>query len=158
MPFYSGANFYPESSIGYLLRVCQQHSVAVLDRAIAAEGISAVQWSALISIHFGTDMAGKGTTCASLARDLAHDKGAMTRMIDTLEEKGLVQRRRDAGDRRLINLSLTEAGEAAAMRCREHAIALWNGLLADWDDHEVAALIAQLARLRHTLEAHACAA
>ncbi len=158
MGFYSGTNFYPESSVGYLLRVCQQHSVAALDAAIAAEGISAVQWSALISIHFGTDPGGRGTTCASLARDMAHDKGAMTRMIDTLEEKGLVQRSRDAGDRRLINLSLTDAGEAMTMRCREHAIALWNGLFAEWDDRDVAALIAQLGRLRHTLEVRACAA
>ena len=153
MGFYSDANFYPESSIGYLLRACHQHSVAALDRAIDGEGISAVQWSALISIHFADN-----ATCASLARDLAHDKGAMTRMIDALEAKGLVERRRDDGDRRIINLSLTPEGRSLTMRCRAHAIELWNGLLKDWDDRDVAALIAQLARLRQTLEAQPCAA
>lgn len=153
MSFYSGSNFFPESSIGYLLRVCHQHSIAALDRAIAAEGISAVQWSALITIHFT-----QAPTCAALARDLAHDKGAMTRMIDTLEDKGLVERERDPDDRRVINLSLTAEGEAMTMRCRAHAIDLWNGLLADWTEPEIATLIAGLARLRNTLEANPCAA
>lgn len=153
MSFYSGNNFFPESSIGYLLRVCHQHSVAALDRAIAEEGITAVQWSALITLHFT-----QAATCASLARDLAHDKGAMTRMIDALESKGLVARRRDDDDRRVVNLTLTDAGEAMTMRCRAHAIALWNGLLADWEEPEIATLIAGLARLRTTLEANPCAA
>ena len=153
MGFYTDANFLPESSIGYLLRVCQQHSLAALDRAIADEGISAMQWSALISIYFANV-----ATCASLARDLAHDKGAMTRMIDALETRGLVERRRDAVDRRVINLSLTKEGEAMTMRCRARAIDLWNGLTTGWDDGEVEAIIAQLARLRQTLEAHSCAA
>lgn len=153
MSFYSGTNFYPDTSIGYLLRACHQHSVAALDRAIAGEGISAVQWSALISIHFA-----QGATCASLARDLAHDKGAMTRMIDTLEARGLVARSRDAADRRVINLSLTPDGEAMTMRCRDHAMDLWNELLADWGAADVTALIAQLTRLRQTLEAPPCAA
>ncbi|KQT32753.1 hypothetical protein ASG29_13690 [Sphingomonas sp. Leaf412] len=153
MPFYAETNFYPESSIGYLLRVGHQHGVAALDRLFAAEGISAVQWSALISIHFG-----RGATCATLARDLAHDKGAMTRMIDALEAKGLVMRRRDSDDRRVINLSLTTEGEAMAMRCRKLAIACWNHLLDDWDAAEVDALIAQLNRLRATMEAKSCAA
>ena len=153
MAFYAESNFYPESSIGYLLRVGHQHGVAALDRLFAAEGISAVQWSALISIHFG-----RGATCATLARDLAHDKGAMTRMIDALEAKGLVTRRRDSDDRRVINLSLTAEGEAMAMRCRRHAIACWNDLLDDWDTADVDALIAQLNRLRATMEAKSCAA
>lgn len=153
MPFYDESNFFPESSMGYLLRMCHQYGLAALDRLLAAEGIRAVQWSALISIHFR-----RGSTCATLARDLAHDKGAMTRIIDGLEEKGLVERQRDADDRRVVNLSLTSAGTAMAMRCREHAIACWNDILSDWADEDVAALIAQLSRLHHTMEAKSCAA
>jgi MarR family 2-MHQ and catechol resistance regulon transcriptional repressor len=33
-------------------------------------------------------------------------------VIDNLEKQGLVQRQRDAKDRRLVNVSLTPAGEA----------------------------------------------
>ncbi len=153
MAFYDDTNFYPATSAGYLLRVCHQHSVAALDRVLAAEGLRAVQWSALISIHFD-----RGGTCAALARDLAHDKGAMTRIIDGLEERGLVERRRDAVDRRVVNLSLTPAGEAMTLRCRDHAMACWNDLLSDWPDEDIHALIAQLARLHATMEGKTCAA
>lgn len=152
--FYDTTNLYPDSSIGYLVRVCNQLGMAQLDRVFADEGLTAVQWSALISILFG-----RGPTCAALARDLAHDKGAMTRMIDTLEQKGLVRRLRDDDDRRVIQLSLTPAGEAATMRCRERVIACWNEWLTGWSHDEITTFIAQLQRLRTTLESAAlCAA
>lgn len=150
MAFYSDANFYPEQSIGYLVRVCHQLGSANLDELFEDDGLTHVQWSALISIHFK-----RGETCAALARDLAHDKGAMTRMIDTLEAKGWVERQRDRADRRLNNLVLTEAGEAVAHRCRAKLIECWNGWLEGWDAAEIDALITQLQKLRRTLEVSA---
>lgn len=154
MAFYTVDNFFPDSSAGYLVRVCNQLGMAQLDDAFADEGLTGIQWSALISIYFA-----RTPTCATLARDLAHDKGAMTRMIDVLEERGLVERTRDAEDRRCINLSLTPAGEEVTQRCRLKVIDCWNTWLADWSDHEIATLIAQLQRLRATLEsASPCAA
>ena len=152
--FYSDANFYPDQSIGYLVRVCHQLGSANLDQLFADEGLTHIQWSALISIYFG-----RGETCAALARDLAHDKGAMTRMIDAMEAKGWVERQRDRADRRLNNLTLTPEGVAVAHRCRAKLIACWNTWLHDWDEREIATFIAQLARLRHALEADpTCAA
>lgn len=146
MNAYTRETFSPDISIGYLVRTIHQLGYARIDAACANEGLSGIQWSALIAIHFGQ------TTCAALARDLAHDKGAMTRMIDVLEAKGLVQRDRDDADRRLVNLSLTEEGRAVAMRGRDKVIDLWNAVLADWSADETATLIAQLQKLRRTLE------
>lgn len=146
MNAYNRDNFFPDTSIGYLVRAIHQLGYARLDAACAHEGLTGIQWSALISIHYGQ------TNCASLARDLAHDKGAMTRMIDVLETKHLVQRDRDDADRRLVNLSLTDEGRAVAMRCRDRVIDVWNMVLADWSAEETAALIAQLQKLRRTLE------
>jgi len=146
MNAYNRDTFLPDTSIGYLVRAIHQLGYARLDAACADEGLTGIQWSALIAIHFGQ------TTCAALARDLAHDKGAMTRMVDVLEGKGLVQRDRDDADRRLVNLSLTDDGRAVAMRCRDKVIDLWNFVLADWSAEETATLIAQLQKLRRTLE------
>ncbi len=94
----------------------------------------------------------------SLARDLAYDKGAMTRLIDVLEARGLVERARSEDDRRVVNLSLTDAGREAAMRCRDKAIDCWNRHLADWGNGEVERFLGQLRKLRSTLEdTDACA-
>lgn len=153
MSFYDTTNFYPDTSAGYLIKMCNQLGLAQLDAAFAELGLTVVQWSALTGIYLG-----RTPTCAVLAREMAHDKGAMTRMIDALEAKGWVRRDRDSGDRRVINLSLTDAGEALAKRGRLKMIECWNGWFADWSHDEIAHFIAQLQKLRRTLEATtACA-
>ena len=93
MDFYTSDDFLPDQSIGYLVKMCGQQGTAILDRAFAVDGLTCSQWSALISIHFDA-----APTCASLARDLVHDKGAMTRMMDVLEARGWVERTRSAED------------------------------------------------------------
>src|SRR5690606_31515386 len=45
-----------------------------------------------------------------LARAVDLNPGAMTRLLDKLEAKGLISRDADAGDRRALNIHLTEAG------------------------------------------------
>jgi DNA-binding MarR family transcriptional regulator len=64
-----------------------------------------------------------------LARAVDLNPGAMTRLLDKLEAKGLIARVADAGDRRALNIHLTEAGLAiwqdinqCGMRVRERAM------------------------------------
>jgi DNA-binding MarR family transcriptional regulator len=154
MPFFDESNFYPDTSPGYLVRVLHQMSVAAIEGAFVDEGITATQWMALISIHFG-----RNDTCAALARALEHDKGAMTRMVDQMEASGWVSRQRDPDDRRVVRLALTDEGHATAMAARRKAIACWNHVLADWSDAEIEGLLATLGKLRRTMEERApCAA
>ncbi|HZY32622.1 MAG TPA: MarR family transcriptional regulator [Rhodanobacter sp.] len=72
-----------------------------------------------------------GTTAGvtDLARTVDLNPGAMTRLLDKLEAKGLIARVADAGDRRALNIHLTEAGLAiwqdinqCGMRVRERAM------------------------------------
>ena len=52
-----------------------------------------------------------GSMCpGELSTKLLKSGGNMTLVIDNLEKQGLVQRERDANDRRMIIVSLTEAG------------------------------------------------
>jgi DNA-binding MarR family transcriptional regulator len=147
MGFYSDSDFIPDVSIGWLCKRVSQLSTAGLEPVFAREGLTNVQWHALISIYFG-----RAATSAALARDLAYDKGATTRLIDQMEARGWVTRHREHDDRRLIALKLTAEGEAVAHRVRQLIIATWNGWLADWDDADAAQAVAVLQRLRSTLE------
>ena len=65
----------------------------------------------------------------NLARAVDLNPGAMTRLLDRLEAKGLIARVADAGDRRALNIHLTDAGMAiwqdinqCGMRVRERAM------------------------------------
>jgi DNA-binding MarR family transcriptional regulator len=49
---------------------------------------------------------------ARLCKNISYDPGAMTRMIDRLEQKGLVRRNPNPDDRRATNLEITTAGRA----------------------------------------------
>ena len=65
----------------------------------------------------------------NLARAVDLNPGAMTRLLDKLEAKGLISRVADAGDRRALNIHLTDAGlviwqdiNQCGMRVRERAM------------------------------------
>ena len=148
MAFYDQAGFEPERSIGYLIRLIAQATQARTEPVLAAEGLTLTQWQVLLSLHFG-----RGPTGAALARDLAHDKGAMTRIIDALAERGWLTRERDSGDRRAVRLALTPEGQAVMERGRERVLACWNGWLAGMPEADVGTLIATLQRLRRAVEA-----
>lgn len=55
-----------------------------------------------------------GLTSQDLARQLAVSPPTASGLVDRLEEKGVLERRRDPDDRRLRRLYLTEAGQQAA--------------------------------------------
>ena len=81
--------------------------IDALDRELSKFDISAPQLIVLASV------ANKEADSASgLCKSISYDPGAMTRMIDRLEQKGLVRRLPKAEDRRATNLEITTAGRA----------------------------------------------
>lgn len=84
--------------------------------------------------------------------DLAEREGvaqpSMTALITRLEQSGLAVRRRDAGDRRGVNVEITEAGRAVLARRREERAAAVAELLGELTAEDEAALSAALPVLR----------
>ena len=148
MSFYDTVPFSPESSIGYLSRRFYQAQVAALEPIFTAEGITMTHWSALVFV-----MTRGTTTGIEVARDLAYDKGAVTRLLDTLEARRLITRTRDTADRRCVNLALTEEGRTVALRCKEQVTARWNAWLEEWAPDDVHQLLGWLVQLRTRIEA-----
>lgn len=62
-----------------------------------------------------------------LARGLSYDSGGMTRLLDQLEHKALLQRQPHASDRRALRIVLTPAGRALG----DTLVALSEEVLAD---------------------------
>lgn len=146
MSFYQRYPMTPDVAVGYLAKRVFQTSAAVMEAALAEEGMTYLQWSALVVLRYGA-----ATTCHGLARELSHDRGATTRLIDGLEERGLITRRRNDADRRLVDLVLTPEGERLAQAGRDRAAACWNVWLDGWEDGDVHQLIGLLQRLRDTI-------
>ena len=140
-------SYNPERSVGYLTKRVFQLSRIGMEPVFQDEEVTIVQWSAMMALLHGV-----GDTAAELARHLCHDTGATTRVIDTLEERGLIERCRCTDDRRVVRLSLTERGREVTDRCKVKVVALWAAWLDDWSETDVEQFVDYLLRLRNTLE------
>jgi DNA-binding MarR family transcriptional regulator len=140
--FYRGDQWSAEESIGYLLRTALSTTMRAAETAMRPHGLTSVQWAPLMIISRGGN-----PTAASLARDLNTDTGAMTRMLDRLEAKGLLMRTRSATDRRVVELTLTEQGRELTGLIPHHLAEVYNNHLAGFSHDEFEVLKQSLRRI-----------
>lgn len=95
----------------------------------------------------------KAVSPGRLARALGLAHASVTNVLDRLEARGLIARRRDDKDRRIVMVSLTAAGEAGLARApsplQERFLARFKPLAA-W---EKTAMLAALQRIVHLMDA-----
>jgi DNA-binding MarR family transcriptional regulator len=144
----SPATIWLDESLGFLMRRILTAISNQIDNELGSSGLTNAQWAPLLMLY-----AGRGTTVAELARECHIDPGAMTRMLDRLEAKGLVRRARSRKDRRVVNLELTIEGKAVAQEIpvvlRNVQSAYMHGFTAD----ESALLKSMLERIFDNLRA-----
>ena len=96
------------SSLGLLFRQVRDAMWARMASELAQAGheLSFSQYITLKKLALGT------TNATELARAAELNPGAMTRLIDKLIERGLVERHADPDDRRVVRIQLSEQGQA----------------------------------------------
>jgi DNA-binding MarR family transcriptional regulator len=140
--FYRPDTYCAEDSVGYLMKRVMASVSQHVERRLEAHDLTHAQWMPLFKLRNGRSMA-----VAELARELQMDAGAMTRLLDRLEKKGLCRRVRSVEDRRVVNLALTQEGEAAAAVVPGVLADVLNAHLAGFSKTEWQALKGYLARM-----------
>src|SRR5574343_791817 len=90
--FYKPASYTRADSLGWLLRKLKQSIIHQAERQLCGHGMTHAQWGVLMTLRFGSNHC----TTTALCRELDADAGALSRLLDRLEAKGLVQRERSA--------------------------------------------------------------
>jgi len=132
----------PHPQVGRLLKLVFSSLVRHIDSRMQPLELTAMQWEPLILLWTG-----RADTVAALARECHMDCGAMTRMLDRLEQKQLVQRQRSDTDRRVVNLALTPKGMEAAAAIPPVVREELARHLRDFSDQETQLLIRMLERM-----------
>jgi DNA-binding MarR family transcriptional regulator len=143
--FYEGARYEPQESIGSLMHGITARMRRRIEKRMGELGLTAAQWKPLWLLARGEDTA-QALTCATET-----DAGAMTRMLDRLEAKGLIERERSATDRRVVTLKLTKAGHEVVNHIPFVLAEVNNLALQQFSATEYAQFIAFLKRMNQTL-------
>jgi len=134
---------------GSLLHQVGRGLGTALERQLAPYGITAQQ--AALLLHAGRRAGGPSQLMALLGTDTA----GMTKLMDRLESKGLLQRRPHPDDRRAVIIELTDEGRALVPRLPPIFGRVTGQLLAGFSTDEVGLLTTMLQRMLDNLQAAA---
>jgi DNA-binding MarR family transcriptional regulator len=146
---YDIETYQPRKGVGHLLNRVRTEMLAALDKALEADqSLAALDISSAQFIIIATlALADTPKSASDLCKGISYDAGAMTRMIDRLETKGLIRRNRCCDDRRMVYLELTEEGSRAYPRMREISMGVVNRFLRGFTQTEARQLEGYLTRM-----------
>lgn len=118
--------------VGRLVNRAQGELSEALDSELTRFDISTAQYVVLSILA-----AGRADTAAQICKELSYSPGAMTRMLDRLENKRTIRRVRIADNRRSVKLELTEEGKAIFPALRAAATKVIDRYLGAFDSTEL---------------------
>ncbi len=144
---YDPETFRSSTGVGYLLKLSHTLMHERADVVFASQDVNFVQWIAMVKLREGIVK-----TASELCRSMCHDNGAITRMLDHLEQRGYLERNRSQQDRRVVELVLTRAGEQKVDELKPQLVTLLNETLSGFDAAEFAELTRLLNKLIAALQ------
>ena len=142
MDYYRPETYRAQDSIGYLMHRTTHAVKGRIEAKLAAFELSFHQWLSLLWLRDGV-----ADTASDIAKCTHIDPGALARMLENLESRGWISRKRSKLDRRVVSLSLTEAGRAQLIVTMPTVLAELNLALGCFSDSEADQLTFLLRKL-----------
>jgi DNA-binding MarR family transcriptional regulator len=147
---YQAATYRAQDSVGYLTKRAHSLMLDTMEPVLEARGFTFIQYVILSWIRDGIAVNPK-----DICLQFRHDSGALTRVIDQLAERGLLERVRRNRDRRKVELQLTPAGRETVEGLIPPVVEKLNLALAEFtiaEVHELRRLLVKLnTRLQSTI-------
>ena len=144
---YQVSTYKAQTSVGYLVKRAHSLFLDIMEPMIEQRGFSFVQYVILSWLRDGIAVNPK-----DICAQYRHDSGALTRVIDQLAERGLLERVRRDKDRRKVELQLTPAGRDVIESLIPLVVEKLNEALVDFTMDESRELVRLLIKLNTTLQ------
>jgi DNA-binding MarR family transcriptional regulator len=141
----AGIPRFPEELVASTAFLLKRLGFAAKEQAMQTyedTGLSPYHHAILVALNEDTH-----ETQGAIADKLGYDRGQLVGLLDELEERGLVERRRDLTDRRRQHVDITSDGRRALKQLRGVSQRLEDDLLSPLDPADRKRLHALLLRL-----------
>jgi DNA-binding MarR family transcriptional regulator len=139
--FYKTEGYESRRSITYLVRRASHLATSAVEEVFTDSDLTFIQWVILMNLRDNLTH-----NCAGLCQNIRYDSGALTRVIDQLEQRRLLERRRSQTDRREIELHLTPLGLSTTESLLPKVVRLYNSWLPDFTQDEADTLVKLLTK------------
>src|ERR1700729_1162463 len=133
---YQVSTYKAQTSVGYPVKRAHSLMPDIMEPMIEQRGFSFIQYVVLSALRDGIAVNPK-----VICSQYRHDSGALTRIIDQLAERGLLERVRRDKDRRKVELQLTPAGRETVEGLIPLIVGKLNEVLSDLSHAEVQELL-----------------
>ena len=144
---YKASTYRAQNSVGYLIKRAHSLILDVMEPVIEERGFTFMQYVILSWVRDGLAVNPK-----DICFQYRHDSGALTRVIDQLAERGLLERIRRDRDRRKVELQLTPAGRETVEGLIPLVVEKLNLSLADFSGAEFGEFLRLLLKFNATLQ------
>lgn len=103
-----------KARISLMITRIRERLERVVDSALAPYDVTAAQYVVLSAL-----MSGRASTAVEICREISYSAGAMSRMLDRLEQKNLIQRVVSPENHRANKLEITQKGKNIYPELRE---------------------------------------
>ena len=138
----------PVQDLGRLVSYLRSNLVTHLDNALEDKELTSAQYIVVVLLARG-----KVNTLAELCEHMMYDRGAMSRLLSRLEDKGLVAKKQSVEDRRSTLLCLTEKGQQLYPEILPTVNDIYRKALTGFSENEQEQLASLLFRAIHNLKA-----
>jgi DNA-binding MarR family transcriptional regulator len=144
---YQAQTYKAQSSVGYLVKRSHSLCLDALEPVLKEHGFTFLQYQILTWLRDGIIL-----NPSDICTQYRHNSGALTRVIDQLEEKGFIERLRRDRDRRKVELQLTDAGRKVIGSLIPLVVEQLNLALEDFSSDELGQLTRLLLKFNASLE------
>jgi DNA-binding MarR family transcriptional regulator len=127
-----GASIAPQPRTLYLIKQVQYKTYLRLESALQPLGVTAVQFRILATLAHG-----EKRSSAELSRAFGVRPQTMIKQIAILEANGTIERHLAKGNKRVLEVSLTEAGRNKLRACDKAALAVEAEIFAGFEPGEL---------------------